>query len=249
MLDAGRVRRFLWRGGVVLALLLGSALLVSETTGAGRRLWYPWFVSMAGARTHDDVLRSLGSRIRPGLEAAARERGIRYPPSALTLVGLKQERRLEVYAPRGKEHVLLRDYAIQAASGGPGPKLRQGDLQVPEGVYRLTNFNPNSSYHLSVRVDYPNERDRATARAEKRSDLGGDIYIHGKSVSIGCLALGDAAIEELYVLLADVGLRNARIVLVPSASPVPPPGAPGWVPLLYDDLRRELALVRRPPTP
>lgn len=89
-----------------------------------------------------------------------------------------------------------------AASGGPGPKLREGDLQVPEGVYRLTAFNPNSSYHLSLRVDYPNAEDRAAedravARSDRRTSLGGDIFIHGKAVSIGCLAIGDPGIEEL----------------------------------------------------
>jgi hypothetical protein len=236
--------RFFWRSLLVMLLLLGSSLLVSETTGAGRRLWYPWYVAIAGARTHEDVVRSLALRRRPGLEAAALERGLRYPPSAVTLVGLKEEGRLEVWGKKGQAFVLLRDYAILAASGGPGPKLRQGDMQVPEGVYRLTNFNPNSSYHLSVRVDYPNGHDREMARAEHRTNLGGDIYIHGKSVSIGCLAIGDPAIEELYVLLSDVGLRNARIILTPSATPRPPAGATAWVVTLYEDLRRELASVR-----
>jgi murein L,D-transpeptidase YafK len=138
----------------------------------------------------------------------------------------------------------LRSYPVLAASGTAGPKRREGDLQVPEGIYRLTTFNPNSSYHLSVRVDYPNADDRAAARAENRTALGGDIYIHGKAVSIGCLALGDAAIEELYVLLADVGLPQATLILAPRAEPTAEPGAPAWITDLYKHLRRELHSVR-----
>jgi hypothetical protein len=115
---------------------------------------------------------------------------------------------------------------------------------VPEGVYRLTGFNPRSSYHLSMRVDYPNADDRAAARGEGRTNLGGDIFIHGKAVSIGCLALGDAAIEELYTLVADVGLARSRVLLAPSATPQPSPGSAEWVGRLYERLRREMTAVR-----
>lgn len=159
-------------------------------------------------------------------------------------MGLKEERRLEVWAPAGPAWKRLRAYPVLAASGTAGPKLREGDLQVPEGVYRLTAFNPNSSYHLSVRVDYPNADDRAVARAENRTRLGGDIYIHGKAVSIGCLAIGDPSIEELYVLLADVGLARTTVILSPRADPRPDPGAPSWIAERYARLRRELEAVR-----
>ena len=239
-----RMLRFLRRGLTTALLLLGLAVFVSDTTGAGRGMWYPWYVAVAGARSHEDVVRHLGSRLRSGLEVAARDRGIRYPPSGVTLVGLKEERRLEVWARKGTGFVLFRGYSVLAASGGPGPKLRRGDFQVPEGIYRLTSFNPNSSYHLSLRVDYPNERDREVARAEHRTDLGGDIYIHGKNVSVGCLAIGDAGIEELYLLLADVGLRRARIILAPSVDPRPSADAAPSVVALYEEIRGELVAVR-----
>lgn len=241
------MRRFLMPGIVTAAVLAGSALVVSETTGAGRGLWYPFSVAVVGARTHEAVVRSLAPRLRPALEAAAREKGIPYPPSGVTLVGLKEERRLEVWVRKGQAHVLLRDYAILAASGGPGPKLRQGDFQVPEGIYRITGFNPASSYHLSLRVDYPNAHDREVARSEHRTNLGGDIFIHGKSVSIGCVAIGDAGIEELYLLLADVGLGKTRVILAPNARPRPPSGAAAWVVVLYEQLGRELEAVRPRP--
>jgi len=239
-----RIRRWAL---VAAGLSIAGVLLVLHWRGAGRSLWYPYWVSVVGARSHAQVLDDLRPRLHPRLKASAAEKGISYPPRRLTLVGLKSERQLEVWAASAEGWRLLRSYGILAASGGPGPKRREGDMQVPEGVYRLTNFNPNSSYHLSVRVDYPNEDDRAAARVEGRSRLGGDIYIHGKAVSICCLALGDTAIEELYVLLADVGLANVRAVLVPGAEPTAAADDPRWVADLYERLRRELHAVRGRP--
>jgi murein L,D-transpeptidase YafK len=201
---------------------------------------------LVAARSHESVLQTFGPKHRPGLREAASTLGLDYPPRRLTLVGLKQEKTLEVWAAAGAGWRRLRRYPVLAASGGPGPKLRQGDLQVPEGVYRLTAFNPNSSYHLSVRVDYPNADDRRVAVAEGRTNLGGDIFIHGKAVSIGCLAIGDAAIEELYVLLADVGLARTRMLLTPSAAPQAPNGAADWLVALYARLSAELHAVRGP---
>jgi hypothetical protein len=116
---------------------------------------------------------------------------------------------------------LVHRYPVLAASGALGPKLRQGDLQVPEGVYRVLWLNPNSSYHLSMKLDYPNAFDREHARRDRRTDLGGDIFVHGRAVSIGCVALGDPAIEELFVLAADTG--GCRAYGTPRS---PPPGRP-----------------------
>jgi hypothetical protein len=240
-----RIARRTRRAVVLAAFAAGAwALCDAGARGAGRRLWYPYWVATAGGRTHEQVLADLRPRLRPGLQATAAAEVVAYPPAELVLVGLKHERVLEAWAASPRGFRRLRAYPVQAASGGPGPKLREGDLQVPEGFYRLTLFNPNSSYHLSVRVDYPNAEDRRVARAEKRERLGGDIYIHGKAASIGCLALGDAAIEELYVLLADVGLKHARVVLAPSADPRPAADAPAWLVERYTRLRAELGRVR-----
>lgn len=230
------------------ALLVGGlvvlALVVSTWTGAGRRLWYPYYLALAGGRSHETVLRDIGPVRRPTLRTAVAAVGLTYPPASLTLVGLKNERVLEAWAQAPDGWRLVARYPVLAASGGPGPKLREGDQQVPEGVYRLTAFNPNSSYHLSLRVDYPNAEDLAIAQAEGRKNLGGDIFIHGKAVSIGCLALGDVAIEELYVLVADVGLPRTRLLLSPSASPRVPTSSPPWVASLYARLRVQLGAVR-----
>ena len=134
-------------------------------------------------------------RLLPYFQAAQ----VSYPPKVLVLVGLKQERRLEVYAGDDDDALrFIRSYPVLAASGVLGPKLREGDHQVPEGLYRIDGLNPNSRFHLSLKVSYPNEFDRRIAADEGRSDLGGDIFIHGQAVSVGCLAMGDTVAEELF---------------------------------------------------
>lgn len=232
--------------GVVAAGLTGVALLF-RNGGWRSPLRLATLPEVPPPRTHQDVLMSLGPKHRRELRADAVALRMAYPPRRLTLVGLKQERALEVWVEGPGGWQRLRSYRVLAASGGPGPKRREGDLQVPEGLYRITAFNPNSRYHLSVRVDYPNADDRAAAHAEGRSLLGGDIFIHGRAVSIGCLAIGDDAIEELYVLLADVGLTNVRLILSPRARPQSAGDDTSWVRRLYERLDGELRAVRGGP--
>ena len=89
----------------------------------------------------------------------------------------------------------------------PGPKRKEGDRQVPEGCYTIAVFNPKSRFHLSLGLDYPNESDRILADPARP---GGEIYIHGSAVSIGCLPLGDAGIEELYLAALDTRQRGRQ---------------------------------------
>src|SRR5690606_286785 len=136
---------------------------------------------------------------------------------------------------------------ILAASGGPGPKLEEGDRQVPEGIYRIASLNPNSAFHLSLALDYPNTFDRKMAQPDRRNRLGGDIMIHGNSVSTGCIAVGDSAIEELFTLVAQVGRPRVRVIVAPY-DPVdgrltPLANAPSWTGDLYLDIERHLAMI------
>ena len=150
----------------------------------------------------------------------------------------------EVWAEGGGAPVKVWTYPLLDSSP-PGPKLEQGDWQIPEGVYRVTWLNPKSDYHLSLGLDYPNDFDRAKAAVDKRTDLGGDIFIHGKDTSIGCLAIGDAAVEEVFVLVARIGAGNVRVLIAPDdlrSKPAPQPKvAVAWIDELYAVLRRELA--------
>lgn len=111
----------------------------------------------------------------------------------------KEEEELELWVKRGGTWRLLHTYPIIAQSGDLGPKTAEGDEQVPEGFYAVTprSMNPCSSYHLSFNIGYPNAYDTAQGRT------GSLIMIHGKNCSIGCLAMGDEAIEEIYTLVAE----------------------------------------------
>ncbi len=172
---------------------------------------------------------------------------LEYPPRELTLLIFKEEKRVAVWG-KGKDGRwrFVRDFPVLAASGHAGPKLRQGDYQVPEGLYRIELLNPRSSYHLSMKVGYPNELDRRIAAAEHRTQLGGDIFIHGSSVSIGCVAIGDPAIEQLFTLVADTGLAHVRVILAPNdlrvASAPVTRSTPAWVIELY----RSIAVALQP---
>jgi murein L,D-transpeptidase YafK len=116
------------------------------------------------------------------------------------LRAFKSEKLLEVWVrpPEDPNFQLFKSYPICQASGMPGPKLLKGDRQVPEGFYHINRFNPKSKFHLSLGLNYPNESDLVRA---DRENPGGDIFIHGDCMSIGCLAMTDDFIKEIYVLV------------------------------------------------
>ena len=144
---------------------------------------------------------------KPHLKEAAKISG-----GKLRILIFKNERRVEVHAPGWKTP---REYSMTAFSGTLGPKLREGDRQIPEGVYGIEYLNPNSRFYLSLKVSYPNVSDRARAKADKRVNLGGDIMLHGKAVTIGCVPVGDDAIEDIFYLAYAVGIRNVSVIIAP----------------------------------
>jgi murein L,D-transpeptidase YafK len=183
-------------------------------------------------------------RVKPTLTRA----GLKNDPQRGVLVFYKDSRRLELYA--GKRGVMrfIKSYLVTAASGSHGPKLRRGDRQVPEGVYKVTLLNPNSRFHLSLRLDYPNLHDRLGGRIEGRADLGGDIMIHGKSVSEGCIAIGDEGIEEIFMLAAKTDLSQWKVISSPTDFRIAGKARElalalartAWHKQLYDDIESEL---------
>jgi len=112
----------------------------------------------------------------------------------------KAEGKLEVWlkSKSDKKYSLFRTYDFCAHSGTLGPKVVEGDGQTPEGFYYINVFNPMSSFHLSLGISYPNAVD--LARTGKERKTGGDIYIHGNCVTVGCIPLTDDKIKEVYVL-------------------------------------------------
>ena len=130
----------------------------------------------------------------------------------------KREQVLEIWTRNSGSGAfeLLSTYPVCKLSGRLGPKRRQGDLQIPEGFYEIDLLNPQSEYHLSMRVDYPNEVDRARGAGER---LGGDIYIHGGCATIGCVPVTDEWIEEIYVVALqarDAGQETIPVHIFPT---------------------------------
>ena len=232
-----------------LCIAVGAAVLAAASLGLPpvRRLLHPVITRMRGTYTIEDRI-SQFTEARARVEEQFRRAGIAFPPARVVLLGLKDERRLEVYAgPAEGSLRLIATYPILAASGGPGPKLREGDRQVPEGVYALELLNPNSRFHVSLRVGYPSEFDRRMAAHDGRTNLGGDIMIHGGAASIGCLAMGDPAAEDLFILAAAAGIENVTIVLAPldlRREPLPPGLRGGWRDELYATIRARLMELR-----
>ena len=133
------------------------------------------------------------------VEVLFKEAGVDFPPAKMLLRGFKKELELEVWAAskRSDELVHVTTYQIRSGSGDLGPKRYEGDGQVPEGFYILDYYNRRSQFYLSMRISYPNKSDRIL---KKRRRAGSAIMIHGNCVSIGCLAMSDERIQELWVM-------------------------------------------------
>lgn len=112
---------------------------------------------------------------------------------------IKEDFELELWLRQDDGWQIFKRYPIAGMSGTLGPKEREGDCQAPEGFYRVFQgaLNPHSRYYLSFNIGYPNEYDRSLGRT------GSNIMVHGSDVSIGCFAMTDAGVEEIYTLVAE----------------------------------------------
>ncbi|MEP3278836.1 MAG: murein L,D-transpeptidase family protein [Stappiaceae bacterium] len=119
----------------------------------------------------------------------------------------KEEAELEVWRQtKGGKYALLETYEICKWSGNLGPKFKEGDRQAPEGYYtiRPAQMNPNSSYHLSFNLGFPNAFDRAHGRT------GSHLMVHGACSSRGCYAMEDDQIQDIYAMGRDAFLGGQR---------------------------------------
>lgn len=246
--SAGNQTEMKWRMAIAASCVLMLALLLQERIRVVSR-----FVQYrrTGKKTVADRISEYGdnatARLKPYFDRAR----LSFPPKEVILLAIKDNRTLEVFArDADMEWKTIREYPILAASGTLGPKLAEGDRQVPEGLYRIESLNPNSLYHLSLRLNYPNDFDRQMAKDDGRQNLGTDIMIHGSNVSIGCLAIGDSAAEDLFVLAAQSGIENVSVIISPidfrthSANPKLA-NAPAWVDMLYEQLKTELKSLKK----
>ena len=146
----------------------------------------------AARNTHESSVKELFLRHR-----------LAYPPAEIFLRAFKKEGLLELWArnPDVSTFQLVKSFPICSLSGQLGPKREEADEQIPEGFYYLTALNPESHYHLSLRVSYPNGVDQLLGT---KGRLGGDIFIHGGCETVGCIPLTNSGIAELYVIVVDV---------------------------------------------
>ena len=116
----------------------------------------------------------------------------------LLIVAYKLSDEMELYAKSksSSSYKKIATYKICQRSGDPGPKRKGGDNQVPEGFYHINRFNPSSNFYLSLGLNYPNASDKIKG---VKGNLGGDIFIHGSCVTIGCLPMTDDKIKEIYL--------------------------------------------------
>lgn len=154
-------------------------------------------------------------RVRPTLERDLTAKGLHFGDPVF-LRAFKEEKQLEIWMRQRKTggYELFRTWPIAAQSGKPGPKLAEGDGQVPEGFYSVppSAMKPDSKYHLAFNIGYPNAYDRHHGRH------GSLIMIHGNQVSIGCLAMTDAGIEQIYTLCDaahDHGQKSFQVHIFP----------------------------------
>jgi hypothetical protein len=231
-------------------LLLGGVVVFRQLQflaqfPLGRAWWYPTYVKFKGTRTVEDVVILYGPKARRRLQPDLAQAGILTWPPELAILAFKQAQVVEIWGKTGQFWTKIKAYPFTATSGVLGPKLREGDRQIPEGVYGIAYLNPNSGYHLALKISYPNAFDLAMAQQDGRANLGGDIFLHGKNKTVGCIPVGDEAIEEIFLLVATAGLERVQVIVAPvdfrKGLTTPEISAVTWTPQLYTQIMLALA--------
>ena len=150
-------------------------------------------------------------------------KNLSWPAKFIYIRSFKYDSELEVWVKNkvSDPFQLFKTYPVCALAGTMGPKRIEGDYQVPEGFYHINDFNPNSSYFLSLGLNYPNPSDRVLSDSIRP---GGEIYIHGSCVTVGCIPVTDQQIDELYILAShafDQGQHFIPVHIFPIRFDVP----------------------------
>lgn len=204
------------------------------------------FFSSKEKQSVESIAEKYSSKVEISLKDAFEKINVDSTDFEMGILAFKKEQILEVYIRKNKTEnwKLLKKYPFTAFSGKMGPKLKNGDKQIPEGIYQMEYLNPNSKYHLSIKVSYPNAFDKEKAKLDGRTDLGGDIMIHGKSVTIGCIPVGDKNIEEIFLLATKTKNKHFPIIIAPhdfrTDKTFPEIEAISWENELYTKISNEL---------
>lgn len=185
----------------LITLLFCSTLLFAQTTTPSNTSDFQTYqlssprVAKAYAQYNDQLKREFAAK------------GLNYESSDILIRVFKAHSELEIWV-KDKDvdtFTLFKQYNVCAQSGGLGPKRVEGDRQVPEGFYFISNFNPSSDFYLSLLVSYPNYSDMVLGN---KTLPGGSIYIHGGCLTVGCMPMTDAGIQEIYTLCLNSRLHG-----------------------------------------
>lgn len=137
-----------------------------------------------------------------GMLSILQENKINRDKLIIYLRAFKKEKKLELWAKNKSDELFkhIKTYDVCRTCGKLGPKRKEGDRQIPEGFYHINIFNPYSQFYLSLGLNYPNKSDRILG---EKGRLGGDIFIHGDCVTIGCLPITNEHIKELYIFCVE----------------------------------------------
>ena len=170
---------------MVVCFMLLSFFSIAQTSFLKQQLKYPHV-----AQAYKEKWTSISKNFKA--------KGIDSSNFTVLIRVFKEEKTIEVWLKTKKadKYIYYTSYAICRSSGMLGPKRTEGDLQVPEGFYKINFFNAYSDYYLAMQVDYPNQSDKILGR----KPFGGEIMIHGNCVTIGCIPITDDKIKELYLI-------------------------------------------------
>lgn len=228
-----------------LILILGIIVIIIVFLNYGRSIYMPFLNKIKGKETVESRIEQIEGKVWNRLENNLNLAGYKMNyPKEIILTAFKEEQTLQVYAKDNNGIKIIKEYPFTAFSGKLGPKLKEGDRQIPEGIYKVEYLNPNSSYYLSIKVSYPNEFDKSKTELTNMADLGGDIFIHGKAATIGCIPIGDEAIEELFLLTQKAINNNIKVIISPrdfrTNPSYPKIEKIDWENELYDKIKDEL---------
>lgn len=170
---------------------------------------HPKALATEGTIPSSNKSQDIYRRVAPKLIRAMRKKGLNLGDPVFIRL-FKTEQQLEVWIRKGFSYVLFKSYTICFQSGTIGPKIREGDKQGPEGFYKVTakQLNPNSDYHLSFNLGFPNEYDKSYKRT------GSLLMIHGRCSSVGCFAMTDFRMDEIYALVESAIISGQQQVPV-----------------------------------
>ncbi len=229
----------------ILLIILAAVAIFQIPNRYGEASWVPFYQRIRGRNTISGVVDKIRGKVMERLRPDMQRSGLDALTGKVALICLKEEKILEAWLkPQNGNWTLLKSYKFTGSSGGEGPKLKEGDQQIPEGVYRIEYLNPNSLFYLSMKIDYPNAFDRQKAGADGRTELGNNIFIHGSNATIGCIPVGNQNIEEVFFLVAENGIGNAKVILAPydmrREQKNPVLSGISWSDELYRSIRAEL---------